>query len=195
GLFTVLAGTLLDGDPTNNFLTRHLTFNPNGILCGAVNGTVAGNYLYVRCDACGVVIDISGISAELVDAAKRLNPDGTKVLTVDQLQRAAAKADPNTLKVVGVVPLNKPKSVRIQFRYAFVVDADGMKVIDVTEPTAARLVEGAFVPFQCAYNLYLSRTYAYVAAGTQGIGIVDIEHAEQPKLDQMFNANGALCDI
>ena len=83
GLFTVLAGTLLDGDPTNNYLTRHMTFNPEGILCGAVNGTVAGNYLYVCCDAGLVVVDISGIGAELVEAGKRLNPDGSKVLTID----------------------------------------------------------------------------------------------------------------
>jgi len=65
----------------------------------------------------------------------------------------------------------------------------------VTEPEAARLIEGALVPFADAHNVYLSRTYAYVAAGTQGIGIVDIEHAEQPKLDQMYNANGVLCDV
>ena len=47
GLFTVMASTLLDGDPTNNFLHRHLTFNPGGILCGAEDGQVAGNYIYI----------------------------------------------------------------------------------------------------------------------------------------------------
>ncbi|MEI6235778.1 MAG: hypothetical protein WCT04_22210 [Planctomycetota bacterium] len=195
GLFTVLAGTLLDGDPTNNFLHRHMTFNPGGILNGAVNATVAGNYIYVCCDAGIVVVDISGIGAELVEAAKRLNPDGTKVLTVDQLQKEAAKADPNTLKVVSVIPMNKPKAVRIQFRYAFAVDCDGLKTIDITDPTQAKLVEGSLVPFTDANNVYLSRTYAYVAAGTQGVGIVDIEKAEHPKLDQLFNADGQLCDV
>ena len=195
GLFTVMAGTLLDGDPTNNFLHRHMTFNPGGILNGAVNATVAGNHLYVCCDAGLVVIDISGIGVELIEAAKRLNPDGTKVISVDALQKEACKADPNTLKVVSVIPLNKPKAVRIQFRYAFVVDADGLKVVDVTDPEQSRLVDGAFVPFACASNLYLSRTYAYVAAGTQGIGIVDIEKAEHPVLDQLYNADGALCDV
>ncbi|HLX61260.1 MAG TPA: hypothetical protein VKX17_08250 [Planctomycetota bacterium] len=195
GLFTVLAGTLLDGDPLNNFLTRHLTFNPGGILNGAVNATVAGNYIYVCCDAGIVIVDISGIGVELVEAAKRLNPDGTKVITMEALQKAACKADPNCLKVVKVIPMNKPKSVRIQFRYAFAVDCEGLKVIDVTDPPEARLIDGALVPFAEAYNVYLSRTYAYVAAGKQGIGIVDIEHAEHPKLDQMYNADGKLCDI
>ncbi len=194
GLFTVMAGTLLDGDPTNNFLKRHMTFNPGGILNGAVNGTVAGNYIYICCDAGLVVVDISKIGTELVEAALRLNPDGTKVIDVDTLVKNSAAADPNLLKVVSVVPLNKPKAVRIQFRYAFVVDADGLKVIDVTEPTAAKLTAG-MVPIKDARNLYLSRTYAYVAAGCEGLGLVDIETAEQPKLEQMYNANGALCDV
>src|SRR5207302_800201 len=34
--------TLLDGDPTNNFLERAATFNPDGRLAGAVNLTLAG---------------------------------------------------------------------------------------------------------------------------------------------------------
>ncbi len=35
GVILVGAGTLLDGDPLNNFLKRDLTFNPKGLLCGA----------------------------------------------------------------------------------------------------------------------------------------------------------------
>src|SRR5262249_17280198 len=35
GLILVGAGTLIDGNPLNNFLKRELTFNPNGILNGA----------------------------------------------------------------------------------------------------------------------------------------------------------------
>ena len=42
--------------------------------------------------------------------------------------------------------------------------------------------------------LYVARTYAYVADGADGLAIIDIEKPEQPKLDQMFNAGGALND-
>ena len=35
-------GTLLDGDPANNFLERAATFNPDGILHGARRITIAG---------------------------------------------------------------------------------------------------------------------------------------------------------
>ena len=57
-----------------------------------------------------------------------------------------------------------------------------------------RLVSGARVPFKDARNLYVARTYAYVAAGPDGIGIVDIERPEQPTLAQTFNAGGAIND-
>jgi hypothetical protein len=195
GLFTVMAGTLLDGDPSNNYLHRHMTFNPDGILSGAVNGVVAGNYLYVCCDKGVVIIDISGIGGEYIDALKRINPDGTKVVSVKELEKAASPADPNCLKVVGVIPMKGAKAVRVQFRYAFVVDSEGLKVIDVTDPPAAKLVDGALVPFKDARNVYLSRTYAYVSAGQDGVGLVDIEKAEAPKLEQMYNAGGQLNDV
>ncbi|HWC77606.1 MAG TPA: hypothetical protein VG778_09090, partial [Blastocatellia bacterium] len=41
GLVLVGAATLLDGDPRNNFLKRALTWNPNGVLNGANNITIA----------------------------------------------------------------------------------------------------------------------------------------------------------
>ena len=43
GLILVPAGTLLDGNPLNNFLGRELTFNPDGILHGARAITIVGN--------------------------------------------------------------------------------------------------------------------------------------------------------
>jgi hypothetical protein len=85
--------------------------------------------------------------------------------------------------------------VQVQFRYAFVVDADGLKVLDATQLDHPTPVEGALVPFTDARSVYVARTYAYVSAGTQGIGIVDVEKPERPRLDQMFTANGALTDV
>ena len=71
----------------------------------------------------------------------------------------------------------------------------GLKVLDVTVAAVTRAsVEGALVPFKDAHNLYLARTYAYVAAGHDGLAIVDIEKPEKPRLDQTWNAGGALND-
>jgi len=85
--------------------------------------------------------------------------------------------------------------VAVQFRYAFVADQDGMKVIDVTEPERARLVDGASVQLSDARDVYVARTYAYLANGKDGVAIVDIEQPEHPHLDQTYNADGKLNDV
>ncbi len=51
--------TLLDGNPSNNFIGRAKTFNPNGALTGARRITIAGTYAYILCDHGLVVVDIS----------------------------------------------------------------------------------------------------------------------------------------
>ena len=50
-------GTLLDGNPRNNFLNRAATFNPEGKLNGARRITIAGAYAYILCDRGLVVVD------------------------------------------------------------------------------------------------------------------------------------------
>ena len=103
GLIMVSAATLLDGNPSNNFLERGVTFNPNNILCGAKAITIAGHYAYICCDAGLVVVDLS-------------NPK-----------------QPVVCSVVGNEVLHHPKSVAVQFRYAFVCDEEGVKVLDATD--------------------------------------------------------------
>jgi hypothetical protein len=75
-----------------------------------------------------------------------------------------------------------------------VVDREGLKVLDVTNLDQPKIVPGATVPLEDARGLYVARTYAYVAAGKQGLAIVNVEQPEHPKVDQMFTANGELND-
>jgi hypothetical protein len=96
---------------------------------------------------------------------------------------------------VGAPELDDPHGIAIQFRYAFVVDRGGLKVLDVTNLEQPRVVVNAAVALEDARNIYVARTYAYVAAGKQGIAIVDVERPEQPRLDQMFSAGGKLNDV
>jgi len=103
--------------------------------------------------------------------------------------------DPLNPRVVNRISLKHPRSVAIQFRYAFVVDEEGLKVVDVTVPEQARLVDGALVPLAHAHDVYVARTYAYVANGKDGIAIIDIEQTDRPRLDQMYNAEGKLNDV
>ncbi|MCP9494469.1 MAG: hypothetical protein MSG64_08445 [Pyrinomonadaceae bacterium MAG19_C2-C3] len=164
GLILVNAATLLDGVPTNNFLKRAITFNPDNKISGANNITIAGTYAYITTDH----------GLEIVDINKPL--------------------EPRIVGSIGAPNLNKPTSIAVQFRYAFITDEEGLKVIDVTKPEAARAIEAARVPLGDAHDVYVARTYAYVANGKEGIAIVNIEQPEQPKLDQTYNAEGKIND-
>ena len=164
GLVIVDITTVSDGIPTNNSLRRTAAFNPGNELAGATSITLGGNYAYIT------------------------SPTGLFVVDVSK---------PTTPAIVARVPapqLNKPTRVAIQFRYAFVIDADGLKVINISEPTRPAVVANARVPIAQAHGIYVARTYAYIAAGRQGLVIVDIEKAEQPRIDQEFTANGAITD-
>jgi hypothetical protein len=82
----------------------------------------------------------------------------------------------------------------LQFRYLFVTTAKGLEVIDVTRPERARRVEGASVALQDARGVYVARTYAYVAAGSEGLAIVDVEKPAAPRLITRYTAEGRIGD-
>ena len=73
-------------------------------------------------------------------------------------------------------------------------DDDGLKILDITNPDRPVPVGTGVVRLKNAGRLYVARTYAYVANGAEGLAIVDVENPERPRLDQMFNASGALND-
>lgn len=164
GLILVNAATLLDGDPRNNFLSRALTFNPGGVLSGASNITIAGNFAYITTATELVIVDLS---------------------------------TPLQPKITTRTSFNAPKAVAVQFLYAFVVDAAGLHTLDIRElqtKSEVRRIESATIPLGHANDVYVARTYAYVANGEEGIAIVDVERPESPKLDQTFNDGGKLND-
>jgi hypothetical protein len=163
GLIIVNVGTLLDGNPTNNFIKRDVVFNPDGLLCGATNLAIVGTYAYVCCDAGLVVVSLED------------------------------PVHPKVESVIGSDFLKRPRAVQVQFRYAFVCDDEGIKVLDVTDLESPLLVTKLELPD--ARGIYLARTYAYVAAGSLGLAIVDIENPEDPKLETIYDADGAINDL
>jgi len=102
--------------------------------------------------------------------------------------------NPLAPKVESELAFAEAQGVAVQFRYAFVVDHEGLKVLDVTSLAHPRQIPGATAPLPDARNIYVARTYAYVAGGKQGLVIVDVERPEHPKLDQIFNAGGKIDD-
>ncbi|MGH7896461.1 MAG: hypothetical protein ACREQQ_00795, partial [Candidatus Binatia bacterium] len=164
GLIVVPVWTLFDGNPDNNFIDRAVTFNPHGALTGAENITIIGTYAYISTHHALVVVDLN----------EPLNPKITHEIHAPAIDH--------------------PVSVAAQFRYAFVLDRVGMKVLDITDLAKPKLVETAVVTLADAHDIYVARTYAYVAGGRQGLVIIDVEKPEQPKIDQIYTAEGELND-
>jgi hypothetical protein len=125
-------------------------------------------------------------------------PRGLVILDLDK---------PDRPRVAGEVSegLREPRAVAVQLRYAFVADAEGLKVLDVqgllypSDPETPRSFKGkpvASVLVPGAHSVYLARTYAYVAAGSQGLAIVDIERPLQLGSEKVsfYTADGKIGD-
>jgi hypothetical protein len=97
-------------------------------------------------------------------------------------------------RLVTVIPVRDPRSAVVQFRYLFVADGAGLDIVDVTNPDHPALVPSAHVPLADAHRVFVSRTYAYVADGRDGLAIVDVEKPIQPRIYQMYTADGQIND-
>lgn len=108
GLVNILVGTLVDGNPANNYLHKDVTFNPGGLLNGATHLAAAGSRLYLTC------------------------PQGLVVVSVDDPK------NPKVLGQYTGGFLRNPRAVAIQFQYAFVTDEEGLKIFDISDPDQPR---------------------------------------------------------
>jgi len=164
GLVIVDVACLFNGDPQDNFLHKDVVFNPDGKLTGAMKAFVAGRNLYVAC------------------------PRGIEVVDI---------FDPLHPKLVGEYSgpfVRNPVDLSVQFQYLFVSDAQGLKVLNIADPIHPMPVPGAVVALKSPHRLYVARDYVYLANGAEGLAIIDIEKPEQPRLAQMFNADGQIND-
>jgi hypothetical protein len=102
--------------------------------------------------------------------------------------------DPLHPRVMSVIDMPNARATALQFRYLFVADAAGLRVVDVTHPQQPQIVPGAVIPLRDAKRVYVARTFAYVADGADGLAIIDVERPREPHLYQMFNAGGQIKD-
>ncbi|MCB9832757.1 MAG: hypothetical protein H6807_09805 [Planctomycetes bacterium] len=163
GLAVIDIDKLTDGNPRNNFIEKVASFNPGGVLNGAEHLEIAGTTVYLCCD--------SGLVAVSVE-------------------------DPRAPRLIKVLPWPKglkPRFVDVQFRYAFVCDQEGVKVVDITLPEQMHPV--AKVEIADARSIYVAKTYGYVGGGAEGLVVVDLEKPTQPKIQQVWNADGAIDDL
>jgi hypothetical protein len=104
-------------------------------------------------------------------------------------------SDPLRPRHADTVPLRDARASALQFRYLWVTDAEGLKLLDVTRMGAPRLVPSATVPLADARRLYVARTYAYVAAKGEGLVILDVTRPETPRIHRKETFGGSMSDV
>ncbi|RZJ94602.1 MAG: hypothetical protein EOO76_21420, partial [Novosphingobium sp.] len=176
GLIAVNVDTFADAEFRNNDLKRTLTFNPDGALTGARHITLAGDYAYV-------VTDKALVTVHLTKPWSRENPC--------EISREETCLAP---EVTSVTPLDDPRASAVQFRYLWVTTAKGLELFDVTKLANPVHQPTATVPLSDARRVYLARTYAYVAAKSEGLVIVNITRPLAPKVYQKVTFDGQLSD-
>jgi hypothetical protein len=198
GLILVDVSTTIDGNPSNNFLHRALTFNPDGLLHGARYIAFAGTYAYVCCDA-GLVV---------VSFADPLHPEVTAVLNGEKLEHPVAVApqfryafvceEDKGIAVLDITDLAHPvpvskldvqeaQTIYVARTYAYVAaGSHGLVILDVEDPPHPK-VDQVFTAGGCINDLHdvkLGITYtsefAYLADGKNGLRVVQLTSPETP---------------
>ncbi|MGK2856923.1 MAG: LVIVD repeat-containing protein, partial [Thermoanaerobaculia bacterium] len=185
------AGTveLTDGDPENNFLSRALTFNPDGALTGATNLTIAGNYAYVVADGGLVIVDFSTpLEPQIVATVPEISK-GTGVAVQFRyafVTDAAGLAvvditDPRRPKLAARLPVEDARNLYVARTYAWIAAGqNGIAIVDVERPDRPRLerMYDADGRLDDVYDVKVGSTnaslFAYVANGSHGLEVLQL---------------------
>jgi hypothetical protein len=102
--------------------------------------------------------------------------------------------DPLHPRLAAVRPLRDARASALQFRYLWVTDAEGVKLFDVTRLLDPVPVPSGTIALADARRLYVARTYAYIAAGRQGLVIANVTNPTRPVLYKTVDFGGQLND-
>lgn len=102
--------------------------------------------------------------------------------------------DPLRPRHAATVPMPDARASALQFRYLWVTDAEGLKLLDVTRMDSPRPVPSGTIRLADARRVYVARTYAYVAAKKDGLVIVDVTRPEAPRIHQKTSFGGRMTD-
>jgi hypothetical protein len=191
GLILVDVTTLTDANPANNFFTRALTWNPDGILRGANAIAIAGRWALIGADQGLVLVDvdqplqprvvatvagigkITGIAVQFryafVTGAKGLQ-------TVDI-------TDPAQPRIVATVPIADARNVYVARTYAYVAGGrEGLIIVDVENPEKPFIDQAVHDDLHDVYDVKVgstnASTFAYVADGEGGLKILQLTSPE-----------------
>lgn len=188
--------TLLDGNPSNNFLKRALAFNPDDALDEASSITIAGVYAYITCKMGLAVVNLNNpLQPRLVTVL-----GGFRDPRAVQVQfRYAFVTDADGLKVVDVTLPEKPRVVEgavapladahnlyLARTYAYVAAGkDGLVVVDIEKPEKPKIDQtfNAEGKINDSHDVKVGMTanslFAYIADGKNGLRVVQLMSPEE----------------
>jgi len=193
GLILVDVTTLTDGDPSNNYLARALTFNPSGELRGASAITVAGRYVYIGCDAGVVIVDVDKpLEPKIIATIKDIDkPMSIAIqfryafITDAKGLRVVDVTDPTSPRLAATLPIADARNVYVARTYAYVAaGAQGLVIVDVEKPEAPFVdqVFNANGQLKDTTDIKVASTnasvFAYVADGKYGFKVVQLTSPE-----------------
>lgn len=197
GLILVDIGTLVDGEPRNNFLHRALTWNEGNILKGATHITLGGHYAYISADAGVVVLDIDDpLKPRVMQVLPAKGPRSSalqfRYLWVTDEDGVKLFDVTNARKIVPVpeatVQLKNARRIYVARTYAYVAaKQDGLVILNVTNPEKPTIYQK--VTFNGLLNdaedVIVGSTnaslFAYVADGRNGFKVLQLTSpASQP---------------
>ena len=190
GLILTDIDTLADGEPRNNFFTRALTWNENGILNGASHITIAGTWFYITTPKQVVVLDMDDpLKPKVAATIPFKHPRATAVQF-----RYLAVTDDDGFHVVDVTHPDKPRKVEQAFiplkdahriyiarTYAYVAGGpEGLVILDVKKFEEPKV----YMKFTANGEINDTRdvtvastnasAFAYVADGKNGLKVVQL---------------------
>jgi len=185
GLIVVDVSTLVDGNPSNNFFTRALTFNPDGLLDGAETLTVAGRWLLVGCNKGLVILDIDdplhpkGVAQTLLSVpVTSISVQFRYAFVTDKFGLHSIDiTDPAHPRLANSVAIENANNVYVARTYAYVAAGkNGVVIVDVEKPEQMR-IDQTFATKDARDVKVASTnasTFAYVADGEDGLKVIQL---------------------
>ena len=203
GLILTDINTLSDGEARNNYFTRALTWNENGILDGASHITIAGYWFYITTPKQVVVLNMDDPMKPKVAATIPFkNPRATAVqfrymaVTDDDGFHVVDVTNPATPRKVdsASIPLKDAHRIYIARTYAYVAGGpEGLVIIDVKKFEAPKV----YMKYTADGEINDTRdvtvastnasAYAYVADGKNGLKVVSLTAPDNQPLFYGFS--------
>jgi hypothetical protein len=187
GLILVDVTTLTDGDPSNNFLTRALTFNPDDGLRGANAIAIAGRWVLIGADRGLVIVDIDKpLEPRVVAAVEGVEKPTSVAVQFRYAFVTGAKGlqviditDPAKPAIAATLPIADARNVYVARTYAYVAAGkQGLVIVDVENPGKPFIDQVFHDDLHDVHDVKVASTnasaFAYVADGEHGLKILQL---------------------